>query len=221
PKLCGLNAAHKFVAPRRAAADSLSKLNSIRKFQTAALRSDAWNDTRHAGKKCTPDAKYQYNGGLAGWSIGGRTERLRSLLGLGGALFGGFGHDFFDFVGGAGELAAEQFVTRFGDQHVVFDAHAEILLGDVNSRFDGHHLARHQRFAGIAGIVDVQSDIVAQAVDEIPAERLAILIFSVRIDVIVGNFIKALLALAAHVRAGLQRGECSVLRAEDDVVNFA
>src|SRR5258708_13560873 len=32
-KLGGLNAAHKFVAPRRSAADSLSQLNSFLKFQ--------------------------------------------------------------------------------------------------------------------------------------------------------------------------------------------
>src|SRR5207302_5349360 len=68
-KLCGLNAAHKFVAPRRAAADSLSKLNSFRKFQTAALRSDAWNGTRHAGKRSIPNAKHQYNGGHRPGSI--------------------------------------------------------------------------------------------------------------------------------------------------------
>src|SRR5262249_6781449 len=53
-KLCGLNGAHKFQAPHRAAAGSLCVLSAFRKFQTAAQRSDAWNDTRHAGKGALP-----------------------------------------------------------------------------------------------------------------------------------------------------------------------
>src|SRR5437016_5786166 len=40
----------------------------------------------------------------------------------------GFRHDLFDFIRIAREAFAQQLVAGFGDEHIVFDAHAEILF---------------------------------------------------------------------------------------------
>ena len=57
-------------SPRRvnAASDSLCKLIAFRKFQTAARRSDAWNNRGTPGK-LLPNAKTQYKRALSSWSI--------------------------------------------------------------------------------------------------------------------------------------------------------
>ena len=52
---------------------------------------------------------------------------------------------------------------------VVFDAHAQMFVGNVNARLDGDDHAGRERPAEIAGVVDVEADTVAQAVDEILA----------------------------------------------------
>ena len=67
----------------------------------------------------------------------------------------------------------------------------------------------------------VQPDLMAQAVNEVLPERFAMLVFTVGIDVVVGNFEDALVALAAQVHAGLQRSQRRVLRAQHDLVDFA
>src|ERR1700685_124908 len=54
-------------------------------------------------------------------------------LGLRLRLCAGFGHDFFNFVGGAREFRGEQLVAVLGDQDVVLDAHTDIFFGDVNA----------------------------------------------------------------------------------------
>ena len=67
----------------------------------------------------------------------------------------------------------------------------------------------------------IESDVVTKAVNEILTERFAVLILAVRIDVVVGNLEDALVALPAHIHAGLQRGHRRVLRTKHDLVDFA
>src|SRR5260370_24543616 len=62
---------------------------------------------------------------------------------------------------------------------------------------------------------------MAEAVNEIRAERFAAEIFSVGVDVIVGEFVDAFVALGTVIRTGLQCSDGSILRTEDDVVDFA
>ena len=57
--------------------------------------------------------------------------------------------------------------------------------------------------------------------DEVAAERAAFAIFAVRVDVVVGDVVEAVGLAVAQRHAGLGGGECGVLRAEDDVVDFA
>src|ERR1700675_1074185 len=66
------------------------------------------NDSRHAGRNFAPNANQQYKGPCSGRSI-------VSLLRFFGALCGGIGHDFFDFIWIAREAFAQEFVAGFGD----------------------------------------------------------------------------------------------------------
>src|SRR6202158_271851 len=85
----------------------------------------------------------------------------------------GVRHDLFDFNGIAGEAFAEQFVTGFGDEDVVLDADAEILFGDVDAGLDGDDHAGLQRRAVLSGVVDIEGDMMAGAVNEIRAEGVS------------------------------------------------
>ena len=69
--------------------------------------------------------------------------------------------------------------------------------------------------------MDVEADIMAQAVNEILAERLAIAVLTVGIDVVVCDFVEAVVAFAAEVHTRLYRGQRGVLRAQHDFINFA
>src|SRR6266699_54785 len=133
----------------------------------------------------------------------------------------GLRHDLFNFIGIAGEAFAEQLVAGFGDEDVVFDAHAEILFGNVDTRFNGDDHAGLETCAMFPGVVNVQADVMAEAVDEIGPEGFAVKVFSVGIDVIVSNFLYALATLVAEIHARPERGEGRVLRAEDDLVDLA
>src|SRR5258708_39518681 len=62
---------------------------------------------------------------------------------------------------------------------------------------------------------------MVEAVNEILAEGFAMEIFSVGVDVIVGQFVDALVALGTIIYTRLQRVDGSILRTENDVVNFA
>jgi len=73
----------------------------------------------------------------------------------------------------------------------------------------------------VAGVVDVQADVMSQAVNEIGAEGLAVEIFSMGIDVVVGNLVDVFVALTAEVHARFERSEGGVLRAENNFVDFA
>src|ERR1700690_700595 len=53
---------------RKTAEGSLVEWRTFRKFQTAARRSDAWNDSRRAGKKNKPSTNAQYKRGQRKWS---------------------------------------------------------------------------------------------------------------------------------------------------------
>src|SRR2546421_4133008 len=53
------------------------------------------------------------------------------------------------------------------------------------------------------------------------AERFSVQVFTMRIDVIVGNSVNTFVALAAQVHSRLEGGQRGVLRAQNDVVNFA
>src|SRR5947207_8327397 len=131
------------------------------------------------------------------------------------------GHDFFDFIGVAGEAFAEQLVAGFGYENIVFHAHAEILFRNVDAGLNSNDHTRLERGAVVAGVVNVQADVVTEAVDEIRAEGFAVKIFSVRVDVGVSNFLDALAVFVTEIHARLERGEGGVLRAQDDFVDFA
>lgn len=135
-------------------------------------------------------------------------------------LSAGFGHDFFDIVGGTRKARGEKLVAICGDKNVVLDADTEIFLRDVNAGLVGDDHAGAKRAIVIGGIVDIEAQAVADSVDEILAERLAVKIFSVRIDVVVGDFLEAVRA-AVEVDAGLDGVENSGLSAVNDVVDFA
>jgi len=90
-----------------------------------------------------------------GHSVGG-------LFCVFGSLRRGLGHYFFDFGGVAWETFAQEFVTRFGDQDIIFDAHTEIFLGDIDARLHGDNHARLERFAGVTGIVNIEANVVAE-----------------------------------------------------------
>src|SRR6202171_1418904 len=112
-------------------------------------------------------------------------------------------------------------MAGLGDEDAVLDADAEILVGDVDAGLDGDDHAGLQRRAVLSGVVDIEADMMAEAVNEIRAEGFAVEIFSVAVDVIVGDLVDALVALGTVIRARLQRSDGSILRAEDDVVDFA
>src|SRR5882757_1027417 len=72
-----------------------------------------------------------------------------------------------------------------------------------------------------SGVVDVQADMMAKTVNGIDAKRLAVKILSMRVDVVVSNLVDVLVTFATEVHPGLERGKRGVLRAKDDVVDFA
>src|ERR1700756_1180629 len=134
---------------------------------------------------------------------------------------GGFSHDFLDFGGFAGEALAQQFKASVGDQQVVFDAHAKIFFRDIDAGLDGDNLAWNERLARVAGIVNVEADIVAEAVDVILAESLTVHVFAVGVDVVVRDFVQAFAAGLAIAHAGFESGEDGILRSENNFVDFA
>src|ERR1700730_13063246 len=136
------------------------------------------------------------------------------------ALGGGLSHYSFDFGGIARQALAEELVAGLGDENVVFDAHAKILFGNVDTWFHSHDHAWLERFAIFAGIVDIEANIVAEPVNVILAQRFSVAVFSVRVDVIARDLIDAFVALLTKIHAGLQGRECGILSAKHDVVNL-
>ena len=115
------------------------------------------------------------------------------------------------------------------DVEDVLDADADVFLGDVDAGFDGEdHAAVEFRGAVVHGVVDVDADGVAEAVDEVLAERLAVEVFAVGVDVVEGDFVErigdvggAFVDVAEAVFAGDEGGGGGLLGAEDDVVDLA
>jgi len=129
-------------------ADSLSKLNSFRKFQTAGPEGATRGMARGTpGRRSTPNAKHQYRRGLARWSNPKRGDSNSRLMALSsaGCLLGGFpAMIFFDFIGAAGGACCLEAHNPFfcDPERRLRSATPEIFLGDVNARLDGDHLAR-------------------------------------------------------------------------------
>jgi hypothetical protein len=97
-----------------------------------------------------------------------------------------FGHDLLDFVGGAREFCGEQLVAVLGDQDVVFDAHSDIFFGDVDAGLVSDYHSGLKR-AAIVHIVNVEAQVMPHAVKEVAAERVAVQVVAVRVDVVVSG----------------------------------
>ena len=69
--------------------------------------------------------------------------------------------------------------------------------------------------------MNVQADVVAEAVNVVLAEPFTMQILAVGIDIVVGNFVEALVTGLAEIHSGFQRGEDGILRSENDVIDFA
>ena len=69
--------------------------------------------------------------------------------------------------------------------------------------------------------MNIETDVVAKAMNVILPEPFAVQIFSVGIDVVVGNFVEALVIGLAIVHSRFDSGKNRVLRAENDVIDFA
>ena len=80
----------------------------------------------------------------------------------------------FDSVGVRRERRGEHFRAGGGDEQDVFDADADAFFGDVDTRLDGDDVAGFEGLDGEAGVVDVEADVVAEAVGEVLAEGFAL-----------------------------------------------
>ena len=58
-------------------------------------------------------------------------------------------------------------VARRRDEHIVFDADADLFFGNVDAGLDGDHHVRLERTRRITDIVDLQPDVMAGPVNEI------------------------------------------------------
>src|SRR5262249_29141613 len=96
-----------------------------------------------------------------------------------------------DFRRVSRQRSTQGFLPIFSHEHDVLDAHAEIFFRDVNSRLDRDHHAGLERRIGIGSVVHFETHVMAQPVREVLAERLAMEILPVRIDVIVGDLVNA------------------------------
>ncbi len=65
------------------------------------------------------------------------------------------------FFGQLDELAAGIHVIH------VFDPDSQLFVGNINARLDSKNHSRSQRYVIIPSIVNIEADVVAEAVDEI------------------------------------------------------
>src|ERR1700739_2742732 len=112
------------------------------------------NDLRHAGALLSSSANIQYKWGHSAWSIICRTLAMSARTSI-CMMSHRLGHDFFNFARIARQALAEQLVAGFGDEHVVFDAHAQIFFGDIDSGLDGDYHSGLEGSAVVARIVHV------------------------------------------------------------------
>src|SRR6185437_8903681 len=147
-------------------------------------------------------------------------HRRPQFLRLGSDRRVSFRHDLFYFIGGAGKARGEELVAVLGDQHVVLDSNTQVFLGNVNARLDGYDHSRLQWTIAVAGIVDVEAEVMAYTVGVISPERAPFFVTSMRIDVVRYDLLQAVLASVEH-GARLHSGYCGTLRTENDIVNLA
>jgi hypothetical protein len=96
-----------------------------------------------------------------------------------------------------------------------------MFFWNVNARLDGDHHAGFQRAIGRARVVDIQADVMAQSMDEVAAERAALLVLAVRVDVVVSDPKQAVGAAARKAHPRLERRQRRILRAQDNFVDLA
>src|SRR5438128_2593619 len=112
------------------------------------------------------------------------------------------------------QRTAEELRSIFDDEHDVLDAYAKILFRDVNSRLDRDDHAGFERRVRVGGVVHLEAHVMTQSVREVLAERLAVQILAVGVDVIVGDLINAVRRRLTDGHAGLDRADGSVLSAQ-------
>ena len=114
----------------------------------------------------------------------------------------------------------DEFAVLVNVKHI-FDSDAQLFFRNVDSGFQRKDHAFIQR-SGLIGVVHVQPNMMSQPMDEVLAQRIAMQIFSMRIDVIEGHFVQRVIVRTAFKFrfSNLKCLDRSVLRAEDDVVDL-
>ena len=107
---------------------------------------------------------------------------------LGGSLAG---HGTLDVVRGVRQVRGQvdQLAVLVYVENI-FNPHAQFFLRDVDARLESKHRSRTERNVIVIGIVDIQADVVTQAMDKIFAQRLAVQVFAMGIDLIVGHIVE-------------------------------
>lgn len=78
------------------------------------------------------------------------------------------GHRALHFVGGVGQCRGQLDQLAAGVHVIhVFDSHSELFFWNINAGLDGEDHPRSKWDVVVAGVVDIQTNVVAKAVDEI------------------------------------------------------
>ena len=85
--------------------------------------------------------------------------------------------DFLSRVRQCGSQVYQLALRR--NPHDVFDAHTQLLFRDVNSRLNCEHCTARNRGHDVTDIVHFQSDVMAQTVNEVLAQWLAVEVLAV------------------------------------------
>src|SRR5579875_1193758 len=86
-----------------------------------------------------------------------------------------FLHQSLDGVGRFGQRAGEAFEGSVRlHVKIVFDADPDFLLGNVNAGLDGEDHALLDGLRVVPGIMDIDADQMADAVDEVLAQAMAV-----------------------------------------------
>ena len=105
----------------------------------------------------------------------------------------------------------------------IFNADAQLFFRNVNARLQREDHAFVDRQGGIIGVMDIQSHVMSQSVDEIFSQRLAVKVFAVGVDVIKSDLIERIRIGAAGGDFGLpclKSLHRRFLRREHNVVNL-
>src|ERR1035438_6366998 len=135
-------------------------------------------------------------------------------------------HEGFDSFGGFGEGAGEAVEGAVGfDVENIFDADSDFFFRDINAGLDGEEHAFVDGFRVVPVVADVDADQMADAVDEVFAQRLSMEVFAVGVHGVEGGGVEGVgVAAVRGVDAGLAGNEGfdgGGLGSEDDAVNFA